>query len=422
MKNRVAGLILAAGYSSRMGRFKPLLPIGTKPALEIIMDSYKGAGIPDVFVVTGFKNRELADLLEKESATEIYNNQFDEGMFSSIQIGVKVLDFQNFQGVLLGLADCPLPSKETMEAILERANQEEGFGEDIIIPCYQGKKGHPIYIPNRYLQEIGAYKGPMGLKGFMNLHRTRLVLLETKDEAVVLDMDDQSGYEEILDFHQRKQGFSEVLEQEVDGLRVLLGNRRLLLIRHCEQVQVGEKIFLGQVDLPLSVEGRASAKEIGKELKRYNINTDRLYTSDLMRARQTADLIKEFLVEEDPEKRISVTENKAFREINLGCWDGKTIREIREKFPEAYVERGKNLLGYKVDASSENFYDLKYRVLKEMKKMLRSPGGEDLVLVTHSGVIHCILSSFNEISLEDQLKCKVERGTICLVQNREDLK
>ena len=310
MENKVAGLILAAGYSSRMGSFKPLLPIGNKPALEIIIDNYKGAGIAEIFIVTGFKNEELASLIEEKSAREIYNSRFEEGMFSSIQTGVKTVDSKKFQGVLLGLVDCPLPSKETIEFILERAKQEEGFGEDFIIPCYQGKKGHPIYIPSKYLQEMEAYKGPMGLKGFMNLHRNRMVFLETKDEAVVLDMDDQSGYEELLGFNQREKFFPEDMEQEAHDLRTLLGSRRLFLIRHCEQVQVGEKIFLGQKDLPLSAKGMAGAKEIGKELKLYHINTGTLYTSDLMRAKQTAVLIKEFFAEEDPEKRIVIKENK----------------------------------------------------------------------------------------------------------------
>jgi len=402
-----------------MGTFKPLLPIGNKPAIEIIIENYKAAGIEDVYVVTGFNNLEITGFLKEKSAIEIHNEHFDEGMFSSIQAGIKVLNLlesKDIKGVILGLADCPLASKETINTILKRASVEE-----FIIPCYQGKKGHPIYIPQKYFQGIAEYMGQMGLKGFMNSYQNCMLMLETKDEAVVLDMDDKSGYEEILDFYKRKDEFSMDNENETKFLKTLLDCKRLFLIRHTEQLQFGEKIFLGQIDLPLSLEGVLNAEKIGEQLKGYNINTSTIYTSDLLRAKQTAVIIKEFFASTKPGMAVTISKKKDFREINLGDWDGKPIKEIRDQFPEAYLERGRNLLGYKIDAKSENFYDLKYRVLKELKKILKSATEKDIIIVTHAGVIQVIMSSFNEITLEEQLKLKIERGTICVVQNRKDL-
>ena len=84
-KKRFGACILAAGFSSRMGSFKPLLPLGDKTVIERAIAVSKEAGIEDIVVVTGYNREALLPVLEKEGVEEVFNWHFEEGMFTSIQ-------------------------------------------------------------------------------------------------------------------------------------------------------------------------------------------------------------------------------------------------------------------------------------------------------------------------------------------------
>ena len=87
--NRIGAVILAAGYSSRMGSFKPALYIGDKTVIARLITSFCDAGIRDIVVVSGHNRELLQSLIAGFDVTESYNENFPQGMFSSIQAGVK---------------------------------------------------------------------------------------------------------------------------------------------------------------------------------------------------------------------------------------------------------------------------------------------------------------------------------------------
>ncbi|MDF2840738.1 MAG: mobA 1, partial [Clostridia bacterium] len=88
---KIAAIVLAAGYSSRMGELKPLLPLGDKTVIEKVIDAFRKAGIDDVRVVVGYEAQRLMPLLEKRKVQIIQNIEFEKGMFSSVQAGIKSL-------------------------------------------------------------------------------------------------------------------------------------------------------------------------------------------------------------------------------------------------------------------------------------------------------------------------------------------
>ncbi|NVN93510.1 MAG: NTP transferase domain-containing protein, partial [Desulfuromonadales bacterium] len=81
MSSNVAALILSAGYSSRMGDFKPLLPLGGLTALERTISLFRSSGVEDVRVVIGYRSEELAPLLKRLAVRTIVNSRFHDGMF-----------------------------------------------------------------------------------------------------------------------------------------------------------------------------------------------------------------------------------------------------------------------------------------------------------------------------------------------------
>ncbi len=185
--------------------------------------------------------------------------------------------------------------------------------------------------------------------------------------------------------------------------------KKYILIRHGELVQHREKIFLGQTDVALSEKGMATAKNTGKRLKEQGIVPKKIYCSDLQRTKKTAQLIKESF-----DKDLSLIMVPAFREMHLGKWDGCYIEDIKKKYPLAYEQRGKDLLAYKV-SGGENLYDLNYRVIKGLFKLIDSD--KELLIVSHAGVIAVLKSFIENRPLDQTIKEKPAYGAIVVLEN-----
>ena len=190
---------------------------------------------------------------------------------------------------------------------------------------------------------------------------------------------------------------------------------RVVLIRHGEPKQHKSRIFLGQSDVPLSEKGIEEASAAGEKLIELEIKPDVIYTSDLLRAHETADIISKKL------GGISVVPDKLFRELDMGEWDGEFIDEIKQKFPEEYEKRGKDILNYRIPGG-ENFYDLRGRVTREFIRLftgefiesVEKGGSKDFVLVAHLGVMRSIVAelTFDE---EEMMQRSYSTGSVNIV-------
>lgn len=407
MENKAAAILLTAGFSSRMGAFKPLLPMGEITALERVLITLNEAGLDPVIAVTGYRRESLLPILSKHGVLECFNPAFAQGMFSSVQAGTGCFRKNKSsgssgspgapEGFFLVPVDCPLIPVTVYKAML---TQRDLHPDKMIVPCYRGKKGHPLYIPAAFADEILACDGKEGMKGITDKDQDRLVRLEVPDEAVVMDMDTREAYLELLEYMEDKGRDSRPLAR-----------RRLFLVRHGQIRQHEEPILLGQTDVPLSELGKIQAEEAAAALRRHAAAISSIYTSDLQRAHDTAEIIAGALSADSAAGRPDVTPMKEFREMALGSIDGMYVSQFKKQYPAEYERRGSNRLIYKTGNESENFYDLQYRVMKKLKRLAAETAG-DLVLVTHGGVIRVILSNLLGIPLEEALDMKIENGKV----------
>ena len=386
--NRIGAVILAAGYSSRMGSFKPALQIGDKTVIARLITSFQHAGIRDIVVVSGHNRETLRSLIAGFDVTESYNENFPQGMFTSIQAGVKKTD-KTLRGFFLIPVDCPLLERETIDTLVHEIKDDSSFA----VPCFRGKKGHPLYVPMRYRDEILNHDGAGGLKGITDKYDHLITRVETGRESTVLDMDTPAAYEELKAFYERG--------MKSESLADLASGRTFYLIRHGQPQQHRDKIFLGQTDVPLSDTGIKQAEELGAKLPG---GIGRIYSSDLKRAKQTAQIISG-----------EVTEVRGFREMNLGSWDGRYIEDIKREYPKLYEKRGKNLFSFKIGNKAENFYDLQYRTVRALTDILKKDDSRDIFIVAHSGVIRCIENNLKGGSVEDEWQ-KPATGDIRVVR------
>lgn len=409
----ISAVVLAAGYSSRMGSFKPLLPVGGVPALERLIAGIKEAGVKNIAVVTGYQHELLQPVIRSLSGdgiviVEAHNAGFDSGMFSSIQTGIaKVREvFPDSQGCFLMPVDCPLIDSKVITALEDAVmHSADAMKDSFAVPVFEGKKGHPLYVPAGYAEEICSYDGPGGLKGITDKYWDRMLRVPVDSEGCILDMDTPEGYREIEDFLAAG-CVRESLERLAKG-------RRIALVRHGQTRQHDEKMFIGQYDVPLSEEGERQIELSAGKLAEMGLEPRRIYCSDLSRAMSSAVIIAGKMFA-DPAEHICPM--KGLREINLGSWDGRPVREIKEQYPEEYSRRGQDMFVFKTGNRSENFYDMQYRAVRALRQILKADSSRDIMIVTHSGVIRALQNNLRGLRVDDRWE-SIPKGSFVVMEN-----
>ncbi len=192
--SEITALVLAAGYSSRMKQFKPLLPMGPTTTLERCVQLFRDAGIKDVRVVVGYRADELTPLLDRLAVRTILNERFDEGMFSSVRAGLSDLE-SSFKAFFLLPVDIPLVRRTTVLDLLAATEMHDA---DVWYPTFLGKRGHPPLISTRFRSSILTWEDDGGLRAFFNQQEARTVDVRVADEHILLDMDTPQEYEDLL--------------------------------------------------------------------------------------------------------------------------------------------------------------------------------------------------------------------------------
>lgn len=189
-------IILAAGYSSRANAFKMTLPLGEMSVLEHTISKFEGT-CRKVIVVAGFQaeliQEEMAKIIHKNAYSfqikYIYNENFYQGMFSSIQKGCHEVNNSTF---FITPGDCPLVKKETVQLIAEQKG-------NVVIPSFNYKGGHPIKLSSQVKQKILESNPESNLRVVLNNHEKKYVNVE--DPGVLLDMDTPEDYQKAVHYY-----------------------------------------------------------------------------------------------------------------------------------------------------------------------------------------------------------------------------
>jgi putative nucleotidyltransferase with HDIG domain len=193
-RSNIAATILAAGWSSRMGRFKPLLPIGDVPILERAIGLFNSVGVEEVVVVTGRRREDLTPLIDQYRAREANNKEFHLGMYSSVKTGVAALN-DRVEAFFMLPVDIPLVRPATLRLLLRKFRSGR---HSIIYPTIRGRRGHPPLIGVCHVERILAHPGTGGLKAVLKQHDNEACEVATPDEYVLFDIDTPEDYQEIL--------------------------------------------------------------------------------------------------------------------------------------------------------------------------------------------------------------------------------
>jgi CTP:molybdopterin cytidylyltransferase MocA len=189
----LSALILAAGRSSRMGRPKALLPLGTRTVIEHVADTLRRSGVDDVRAVVGHGCEALAPVLEKAGVRRVVNPHWEAGMFSSVQAGLGSLA-REAAGCLILPVDVPLVRPWTLRHLAARFRARP---ELALVPTFGGAPGHPPFLPAALAPAVAAFPAQGGLRAFLAARPEGLQEVPVADRHVLFDVDRPEDYREL---------------------------------------------------------------------------------------------------------------------------------------------------------------------------------------------------------------------------------
>ena len=187
----IAGLILAAGESSRMGRDKALLAYHGRTFLETILGTLREAGIARIAVVLGHHADEIRKAVNLEGVEVVVNNEYLRGQTSSLQAALRALEDPDLEAIVLSLVDHPVVSAATVRALLKSYGQSHA---PVIIPTYRGQRGHPVVIARDLFPELQVLGPKEGANIVVRKYGDQTRFVDVDDPGILLDVDDPDTY------------------------------------------------------------------------------------------------------------------------------------------------------------------------------------------------------------------------------------
>ena len=189
----LAAVILSGGESRRMGSPKALLPYQGRPFLEHLLEITKHPKIGVRRVVLGAHAQAIARAIPLEADEIVINTEWEKGQLSSVQAGLRSLP-QGTEGMLLCPIDHPLVSANLAGELIEKFY---ATGAPVVVPVYEGRRGHPVIFSARVYAELMAAPLDVGARAVVRAHLPELAQVATNEEGVVLNLNDPEALQKL---------------------------------------------------------------------------------------------------------------------------------------------------------------------------------------------------------------------------------
>ncbi|MFP4256025.1 MAG: DVU_1551 family NTP transferase [Desulfobacterales bacterium] len=190
---KVCALILAAGFSSRMHEFKPLLRVKGRSVVQRCVKSFQSASISEILAVTGHRHEETEAECRRLQVETVYNPEYSRGMFSSVQAGVKAMPADT-DAFFVMPADIFLVRPWSLSRLCQCFDAESPL---VAYPCFRGQRGHPPLVSEHLMPAVLDADDRGGLRRVLENFEHGAFDVPVFDRNILMDMDRPEDLQEM---------------------------------------------------------------------------------------------------------------------------------------------------------------------------------------------------------------------------------
>jgi molybdenum cofactor cytidylyltransferase len=189
----IVAVVLAAGKSTRMGKPKQLLRVHGRPMLGEILEVLRKTKVDRTVVVLGSNEEEVRRKVKFRKEQVVSNPAYADGMSSSLKSGLEAAVKAGADAVMVVLGDQPWLRPETIDQLVDAYLRSKA---PVVAPVYHGVRGNPVLFDQALFPQMMKTEGDAGAKGVLEGNRRSMLLVETEDKGVIVDIDTPVDYEE----------------------------------------------------------------------------------------------------------------------------------------------------------------------------------------------------------------------------------
>ena len=186
----INAIILAAGQSKRMGKPKPLLRFGDKTFLEQIISVLKLSDVDRITVVLGAEAGTIKSSVDLSETNIVINKDYLKGQLSSLITAIEDTP-EETEAILLCLADAPFVSKEVVNKIVSKFRETNN---PIIVPVFNGKRGHPTLFSKSLFNELLNAPQDQGARYVLYSNEEKVLEVEISESGFLISIDTPDEY------------------------------------------------------------------------------------------------------------------------------------------------------------------------------------------------------------------------------------
>jgi len=193
-RKKIAGILLAAGTASRLGRTKQLLPFRGSTLLGRAMENAAASNLDELIVVLGHDADKIMQSLDFSGMKTIINQAYSKGQGTSLAKGLEAVS-PSCAGALFLLADQPLVTPDIINCLI-KAFQDSAA--PLVIPFYRGNRGNPVLVARSLFPRLLSLSGDTGARALFDEYKASIFKVAFDTDAVLVDVDTVQDYETLL--------------------------------------------------------------------------------------------------------------------------------------------------------------------------------------------------------------------------------